>query len=545
MKHTRLILRVIILANLFVINCLLIFPANSQEAELNLTETKVHYTIEVVKQIRWPDEQSLPHFVIGIVGHERGLVEAFEQRKLTRVRGKAFQIERIDDLSILSDRYSIIYIARNKRSLNKQIFSQFNKALIIVDGRVGSQEQLINLVTDRDRVKIKLNRENISQRGFFISANLLDFAGTREDLSDELKHRDSRLKELVAEVGEKEKELGVLDQKLKESTRLLDFEKQKLSKNNLLLEENQAQLTQLEKEIKDSVEEIKKNEQDIANQKKLMAQRLQEVREKESEVAMLQSNIDLNQQVLVQQQVRITKQKKTIESRDETIVEQQGWMKVILFVSLVFFIMIYFLLKTNRLRRKANNELKQLNSKLYELATTDGLTNLYNRRYFFEAAQKELLREKRTHSHSVLMMIDIDHFKNVNDTYGHPLGDQVIRVVADILKASMREYDIVGRLGGEEYAMMLMDCDINQATEIAVRLCKRVSEREIASDSISLRVTVSIGLSPVNIEDTDIEQSIVRADKALYKAKSSGRNRVVTFSDDINHEPVIEKFVYK
>ena len=130
-----------------------------------------------------------------------------------------------------------------------------------------------------------------------------------------------------------------------------------------------------------------------------------------------------------------------------------------------------------------------------------------------------------------MLMIDIDHFKNINDTYGHNVGDEVIKSVAHLLKASMRKYDIVGRLGGEEFAMMLLDCDITLATEIAQRMCDKIHQQTIKFDDLSIGVTISIGLSQLSNNDNNIEQILIRADKALYEAKNNGRNQIVVSSE--------------
>ncbi|MFT7129580.1 MAG: diguanylate cyclase (GGDEF)-like protein, partial [Gammaproteobacteria bacterium] len=150
------------------------------------------------------------------------------------------------------------------------------------------------------------------------------------------------------------------------------------------------------------------------------------------------------------------------------------------------------------------------------------------RRHFMETTQSELMRQQRKKGQSVIVMIDIDHFKEVNDNYGHAAGDKVIIKVATILKDSSRTYDITGRLGGEEYAIMMVDCDLETASEIAKRLCKELEKQKIDVDGHKIKVTVSVGLSTLSEDDNTIEEVILRADRALYRAKDQGRNRVVS-----------------
>lgn len=508
---------------------LVTFNLPAIELELTLSESKAHYTFEVVKQIEWPNEKNITQFTVGFVGNDREVFKAFEERQSTLVRGKSFVIERFNEALFKSGHYDLIYIVNNRRSLNEALFEASANSLIVADGRVKASERMVSLIETRDSIRIRFNRDNLSSRGFLISANLLEFAGTKEDLTEELREREISLKKMLSEVSEKEKKLSLLNEKLQHNMQLLIAAENKLKNNNETIIENQRQLNQLRSDIELSNQSIHSNIQDISHQKELIKVKQQEIQQKKLEVTNLLRSIDENQEILDRQVSQIEQQKDTIENKDETITEQREWMIAILIVSIVFLIMTYFLWKTNRLRRKANQELKQLNSKLYELATTDGLTDLYNRRFFLEATQKELLREKRNDFHSVLLMIDIDHFKSVNDTYGHPMGDEVIRSVANILKQGMRKYDIVGRLGGEEYAMLLMDCHVEQATEIAHRLCDQVAKYDIFCEGRTINVTVSIGLSELDPQDTKIEQTIVRADKALYAAKDGGRNMVVAY----------------
>lgn len=503
------------------------FSANAAEVELTLSESKAHYTYEIVKQILWPNEKDINHFKIGFVGSDKSVYRAFQERVATKVRGKTFSIESFNEHVFESGGYNLIYIVDNRRSLNEELFKRSVNVLIITDGRVNDEFRLINLLENRDQIRIRFNRENLIERGFSISANLLAFAGTKEDLTEELIERESSLKKLLSEVAQKEKELAELNRQLDENSQLLISAEKEIKDNNFTIAKNQKQLETLRNEIESSTQSIRKNIQDINNQKALIKVKQQEIQEKEQTVASLLNSIEENKQILQEQVGKIQLQRDMIINKNETITEQREWLVGILIVSSVFIFMSYVLWKTNGLRKKANLELKQLNTRLYELATTDDLTSLYNRRYFLETTQKELFREQRNYSRSVLLMIDIDRFKSVNDTYGHPMGDEAIRSVAQILKQGMRKYDIVGRLGGEEYAMLLMDCNLEQGTDIARRLCEQVAKHDIVCDNVTINITVSIGLSELDVNDEKIEQAINRADKALYAAKEAGRNQVV------------------
>ena len=139
------------------------------------------------------------------------------------------------------------------------------------------------------------------------------------------------------------------------------------------------------------------------------------------------------------------------------------------------------------------------------------------------------MRSRRNKFDAALLMIDIDYFKQVNDNYGHLAGDLVIKNVADALKLKLRKYDILGRLGGEEFAMVLMDCDLSKAKDIAQRACVNIESIVTHFESHQISVSVSIGLTQLSSDDEKIEYAMQRADKALYQAKDQGRNQVVGY----------------
>lgn len=173
-------------------------------------------------------------------------------------------------------------------------------------------------------------------------------------------------------------------------------------------------------------------------------------------------------------------------------------------------------------------ELFELKEKFKELANTDPLTNLYNRRFFTEQAEKEFLRAKR-YSHSMtLISIDIDHFKSINDKLGHPAGDQVLIAVAKQLNVGLRQSDILARIGGEEFSILLPETSAEDAMVFAERIRHEQSNLRITGDwQGTIKLSVSIGVSSFNVSDDAFDALFSRADMALYQAKNSGRNKVI------------------
>jgi len=179
-----------------------------------------------------------------------------------------------------------------------------------------------------------------------------------------------------------------------------------------------------------------------------------------------------------------------------------------------------------------------LYEEVHKLAITDPLTELHNRRNFLDLAEKEIIRSRRYHHSLSVMMLDIDHFKVVNDEYGHKIGDLVLKKLADICQDTMRNNDIIGRYGGEEFIIMLPETDTEQAFQAAERLRQMIFTTTIKQRSIKLNITVSIGVYSIDYSERshskvnkDLDILISKADQALYKAKQAGRNLVVQISD--------------
>jgi diguanylate cyclase len=171
--------------------------------------------------------------------------------------------------------------------------------------------------------------------------------------------------------------------------------------------------------------------------------------------------------------------------------------------------------------------MQSLNSQLEKVSRVDGLTGLCNRRFWDEQFVMEYKRGKRSESPSALIMLDIDNFKKVNDTYGHPAGDEVIKALAGVIKKATRETDIAGRYGGEEFAIILPDTPVANVEFVAERIRRLVEKCIVVYDEINISFTVSIGISGFKHTHKDSTQWLDMADKALYQAKAAGKNQVL------------------
>lgn len=176
----------------------------------------------------------------------------------------------------------------------------------------------------------------------------------------------------------------------------------------------------------------------------------------------------------------------------------------------------------------ANRELAEANERLLGLATTDGLTELHNFRHFIATIHSEVQRSRRTHQPLSMLMIDVDHFKAFNDTYGHPAGDEVLKGVARLILSRVRRTDMACRYGGEEFTIILVETRKNEALIVAEELRALVEGARFCGGdgSPSMQVTVSIGVATFPDDAEDAETLIKAADGAMYRAKQGGRNRV-------------------
>lgn len=173
-------------------------------------------------------------------------------------------------------------------------------------------------------------------------------------------------------------------------------------------------------------------------------------------------------------------------------------------------------------RVKTHITLKLQRDKLNKMAFFDQLTGLYNRHYLIDMATKKVALALRHKYDLWVLMIDIDHFKNINDTHGHPMGDKILKSVASIFTLDNRSEDIAARFGGEEFVVMFDPCDLKNALLKAERIRSKIEQL----NPHGIGVTVSIGMAKLVAEDATFERLLKRADEALYDAKENGRNRI-------------------
>lgn len=185
---------------------------------------------------------------------------------------------------------------------------------------------------------------------------------------------------------------------------------------------------------------------------------------------------------------------------------------------------------------RSSQELKKLNDLLKERAVRDGLTGLYNHRYFYQVLRRDFLLARRHNTDLSCLLLDLDLFKSVNDRFGHPFGDKVLKgIAAEILK-KVRETDMVSRYGGEEFAILLPGTGLEGAVTVAEQIRARIDDKLFTYGTHSVKLTTSIGVASVARHAPELPQDLLGfADTALYRAKATGRNRVVIYSPDMDY----------
>lgn len=174
----------------------------------------------------------------------------------------------------------------------------------------------------------------------------------------------------------------------------------------------------------------------------------------------------------------------------------------------------------------SNKNLERINSNLNEIATVDFLTNIPNRRYFYDMSEKKFHLAKRYKNIFSVIFIDIDYFKNINDQYGHDIGDEILKLISQTITDYVRKSDVYARIGGEEFAILLLNTELDGAKLFSNKLRNRVQGLVYKHQHNTISVTISMGVTVLNKNDKTITEIFKRADQALYSAKESGRNTV-------------------
>lgn len=503
----------------------------SRAAELSSEEAQVRFLVEICKHIRWRDEAAMERFEIAVVSANPALGSALRALDPPQLRGKPLHFQLHASADFDPGGYAMIYLADRYRALHEHFSAAAPRSLIVLDSALPRERLQISIVAEGEQLGLQLNRENLLARGLTPSMALLEFAGSRQDLSEELRRQQGELERLLREVAAQNAQLAELEQQRAAS---LQSAREELARGQRDLRQSEQQLQGLQRDIELANLQIVAHQRQIDEQQArikekeaLLATQEAQVQAREKQIAELAAAVNSNRQILEVQLSQLERQRQQLQAQEQTISSQRqtlGWVSA---VALLILLGTLLLMRLNRLRKRANLELERLNDRLYQMATTDSLSGLANRRHFLRSARDLFSFHHSQGVPMALLMLDIDHFKQVNDRHGHAAGDEVIKAVAGVLHEQLRDQDLVGRLGGEEFAMLLVSCDGDHAAEVAERLRQRVAALTIHHENAAIPVTISIGVAAATASETRLEAALLRADQALYVAKQRGRNQVV------------------
>lgn len=503
---------------------LFLIITNLYSDEVNEEQIKVAYTYNFMKNISWQNEAKIDKYRLLIVSKNDTLKNMFSMLASRKnLKDKNLEILIYDEKKNYKN-IQAIYIDENSSNIYEKLFFEYEKenTLFISDNYIDKKQVMINLVEHETKISFEINKANILNRTLEISPNLILLGGTEIDVAKLYKSSQDALKE-------QKETINSLNQKIEAKNSELNFkinsiEEQKViianqTKNIKTYEERlNTQTKLLEKqtlEIEVQKKQLNEIQTSIESEKNKLSNAILNVKEKEKVVESLinlqkdkQSEFEKTKKDLDTLNSQIEEQKNNLLLKEDTISNQKN-----IISALVILAIIVIVLGLNGLR---------LNRLLKDLSQTDALSGLYNRRYMNKRFEEEIMKHQRYGTAFSVLLLDIDYFKKINDTFGHDKGDLVIKKISSLIQKNIRNTDICARWGGEEFLILASNSDLMGAVKLANNLKDLIENSDF---EINNKVTVSIGVSSMN-KHLEEESLLKLVDNALYKAKEKGRNRV-------------------
>lgn len=487
-------------------------------------QIKVTYTYNFMKNISWQDEDKIKKYRLLVASQNDTLNNMFlmlASRK--QLKDKNIEVLIYDEKKSYKN-IQAIYIDNSYSFIYEKLFFEFEKenTLFISDEYADKKQVMINLLKNETKITFEINKANILNRFLEISPNLILLGGTQIDVAklykssqDALKEQKETINSLNQKIENKNSELtskinSIEEQKsiittqtknIKNYEEKLNIQTKLLEKQTIQLEEQKRQLNEIYKNIESQKEKLSNAILDVKEREEVVESLVNLQKEKQEEFEKAKKDLEfLNSQ--------IQEQKNNLLIKEDIISDQKNIIFALVFLSIIIFILGLNGIRQNRL--------------LKNLSQTDSLSGLYNRRFMNQKLEEEILKYKRYKTPFSLLLIDIDYFKKINDTYGHDKGDSVIKEISSLMQQNIRNTDICARWGGEEFLILAPNSDLNGALKLANNLKELIENTQF---EVKQKVTISVGVS-VFEENLNQEKLLKLADNALYKAKGSGRNRV-------------------
>lgn len=503
---------------------LFLIITNLYSDEVNEEQIKVAYTYNFMKNISWQNEAKIDKYRLLIVSKNDTLKNMFSMLASRKnLKDKNLEILIYDEKKNYKN-IQAIYIDENSSNIYEKLFFEYEKenTLFISDNYIDKKQVMINLVEHETKISFEINKANILNRTLEISPNLILLGGTEIDVAklykssqDALKEQKETINSLNQKIEAKNSELNfkinsIEEQKviianqtknIKTYEERLNTQTKLLEKQTLEIEVQKKQLNEIQTSIESEKNKLSNAITNVKEKEKIVESLINLQKDKQFEFEKAKKDLDiLNSQ--------IEEQKNNLLLKEDTISNQKN-----IISALIILTIIVIVLGLNGLR---------LNRLLKDLSQTDALSGLYNRRYMNKRLEEEIMKHQRYGTAFSVLLLDIDYFKKINDTFGHDKGDLVIKKISSLIQKNIRNTDICARWGGEEFLILASNSDLSGAVKLANNLKDLIENSDF---EINNKVTVSIGVSSMN-KHLEEESLLKLVDNALYKAKEKGRNRV-------------------
>ena len=507
----------------YLITLFLIIP-NLYCDEVNEEQIKVAYTYNFMKNISWQNEAKIDKYRLLIVSKNDSLKNMFSMLASRKnLKDKNLEILIYDEKKDYKN-IQAIYIDENSSEMYEKLYSEYEKdnTLFISDDYIDKKQVMINLIKNETKISFEINKANILNSSLGISPNLILLGGTEIDVAKLYKSSQDTLKEQKETINSLNQRIEAKNSELNSKINAIEEQKNIISnqtKNIKSYEEKlNIQSKLLEKqtlEIEEQKKQLNEIQTSIESEKNKLSNAILSVKEKEKVVESL-INLQKNKQLEFEKTKKdleilnsqIEEQKSNLLIKEDIISDQKNIISALVILSIII-----IALGLNGLR---------LNKLLKNLSQTDALSGLYNRRFMNKKLEEEIMKFQRYETPFSLLLLDIDYFKIINDTFGHDKGDLVIKKISSLMQTHIRNTDICARWGGEEFLILASNSDLNGALILANNIRELIENCEFEINSY---VTVSIGVSTMT-KSLDQESLLKLVDNALYKAKEKGRNRV-------------------
>jgi len=501
-----------------------LFLSTLSAKELNGDQVKVAYVYNFLKHTSWQNESKFTEYNVLVVSKNENLKNMFQMlssRKL--LNDKKIRIYFYDN-GKFPPNLQAIYIDNENSALYEKFFRDYESSnvLLISDDYKDKQKVMINLVPNANMITFEINKPNLINRSLQISPDLILLGGSEIDVAKLYKSSQNELKEQKETVAELNKKIKEKNGELSEKINAIELQKKGLIEQQAKINDQNTMIAQQLKLINDqkktivsqqSEAEIIRKNIDIQKEKL----RLEEIKvaEKEDVFKYLLKSHEEKQQSILHANEELAQLNSEIEKQQESLVHQEGVIstqKGVIGTLLILFGIIAFLIR---------HVLKQ-NVLLNALSQTDPLTGLLNRRVLMEKMENEVQKFIRYETPLSVLFIDVDHFKMINDRYGHDKGDRVLKLIGSLMNQHTRATDVCVRWGGEEFVILAANTDLDSSLKLAENFRSIVENYDFA---LGTNITVSIGAATIE-KGQSKEEVIKAADNALYMAKESGRNRI-------------------